>query len=284
MMNAKLCFRKTENRYTALLQALENIETDEAAGVIESYEKSLMETDLAIREVKMFVAETVFTSAAEEVHFFKHLKPLFISQFIYCSKVLEIEAAKPNAGQHMLKDYYEAELQQLKNFVDEYSDFYEYYRRKATYLDHKYFVRGQFDFKMSVDAHLYSFDENFTTSHDHLIAQIIANDRLEKYLLQSVYRIEGYFYEKFSDKSPLTWSGSKSGLIELLYALHVMRCFNAGSGDFSETVKFVAKSFNIDPGNIYKTLHEIKNRKTGRTKFLNSLAESLDHHFESIMD
>ncbi len=279
-----MCFRKTEKRYAALLQALEIIETDEAVLSVESYEKSLMEIDAAIRDVKVFVAETVFSSAAEEVHFFKNLKPLFISQFIYCSKVLEIEVAKPNAGQHMLKDYYETELQQLKNFVDEYRDFYEYYRRNATYLDQKYFVRKQFDFKMSVDAHLYSFDENFTTSHDHLIAQIIANDRLEKYLLQCVYRIEGYFYEKFSDKSPLTWSGSKSGLIELLYALHVMRCFNGGSADFSETVKFAAKSFNTDVGNIYKTLHEIKNRKTGRTKFLITLAESLEQHFENTAD
>ena len=267
-----------------MLQALEIIETDEAVLSVESYEKSLMEIDAAIRDVKVFVAETVFSSAAEEVHFFKNLKPLFISQFIYCSKVLEIEVAKPNAGQHMLKDYYETELQQLKNFVDEYRDFYEYYRRNATYLDQKYFVRKQFDFKMSVNPHLYSFDENFTTSHDHLIAQIIANDRLEKYLLQCVYRIEGYFYEKFSDKSPLTWSGSKSGLIELLYALHVMRCFNGGNADFSETVKFAAKSFNTDVGNIYKTLHEIKNRKTGRTKFLSTLAESLEQHFENTAD
>ena len=283
-MHAKLCFRKTEKRYAALLETLENIEIDQEGSATEKYEQSLMEIDAAIRDVKVMVAKTVFTSAAEEVHFFKNLKPLFISQFIYFSKVLEIEVAKPNAGQHVLKDYYEAELQQLKNFVDEHGDFYEYYRRKATYLDHKYFVRGQFDFKMSVDAYLYSFDENFTTSHDHLIAQIIANDRLEKYLLQSVYHIEGYFYEKFSDKSPLTWSGSKSGLIELLYALHVMRCFNGGNGDFSETVKFAAKSFNIDVGNIYKTLHEIKNRKTGRTKFLTALAESLEQHFENTFD
>ncbi|MGZ5284861.1 MAG: RteC domain-containing protein [Kaistella sp.] len=283
-MDAKLCFRKTEKRYAGLLQALEQIETHHVGGMIESYEQSLMEIDAAIRDLKSLLRETAFSSEAEEVHFFKNLKPMFVAQFIYCSKVLQIEAAKPNAGQHMLKDYYEYELQHLKNFVDEHRDFYEYYRRKATYLDQKYFVRKQFDFKMNMDAQLYHFDEAFTTSHDHLVSRIIANDRLEGYLLSCIHSIEGYFYEKFSDKSPLTWSGSKSGLIELLYALHVMHCFNGGSGDFSETVKFVSKSFNIDPGNIYKTLHEIKNRKTGRTKFLNALAESLDHHFENTLD
>lgn len=283
-MHAKLCFRKTEKRYADLLQNLEIIESTHQGSIIEKYEQLLMEIDAAITAVKSMVSETVFTSVAEEVHFFKNLKPLFTSEFIYCAKIMEIEAAKPNAGQHILKEYYEYELQHLKNFVDENLEFYEYYRRKATYMDEKYFVRRQFDIKMGLPTHLYNFDQDFSTTHDHLLAEIMANDRLENYLLQSIYGIEGYFYEKFSDKSPLTWSGSKSGLIELLYALHVMRCFNGGKGDFSETVKFAAKSFNIDVGNIYKTLHEIKNRKTGRTKFLTALAESLEQHFENTFD
>ncbi|AZB21727.1 RteC protein [Kaistella haifensis] len=283
-MNVKLFFRKAEKMYRELLAAIESIEASPQENTLKIYEKILMETDRSIRSLKVLLNGVNFTSLAEEVYFFKELKPLFVSQFIYYSRLLSLEAAKPNAGPHILKGYYDYELQHMQLFLEEYREFYEYYRRKATYLDQKYFVRKQFDFTMGVDPNMYHFDEQFTTSHDHLVARILANDRLEKYLLQSIYHIEGYFYEKFSDKSPLTWSGSKSGLIELLYALHVMRCFNGGTGDFSEVVKFVAKSFNMDPGNIYKTLHEIKNRKTGRTKFLNTLAESLEQHFENTFD
>ncbi|MDQ0477458.1 RteC domain-containing protein [Chryseobacterium sp. MDT2-18] len=280
-MNAKLFFRRAEKMYSDLLAALEEIEVSHKGEDPEKYERFLMETDQAICTLKALMTTVNFCSVADEVYFFKELKPLFVSQFIYYSKLLSIEVARPNAGQYILKGYYEYELQHLKNFVDEYGEFYEYYRRKATYLDEKYFVRNQFDFKMSIDVNLYNYDRDFTTSHDHFIAQIIANDRLEKYLLQSIYHIDGYFFEKFSDKSPLTWSGSKSGLIELLYALHVMRCFNGGNIDFSETVKFVEKSFNIELGNFYKTLHEIKNRKTGRTKFLQALHDGLNQYFEN---
>lgn len=280
-MTIKFFFKKCQKRYASLLQSLEKIEAECEGEMIEIYEQSLLEIDHAIRALKSLVDAADFQSAAEEVYFFKEIKPLFVSQFIYYSKVLEIEVSKPNAGQHILKEYYEYELKNLKNFVDDYNGFYEYYRRKATYMDEKYFVRNQFDFKMSVDSRLYNYDINFTTSHDHLVAQIVANDKLERHLLQSIYHLEGYFFEKFSEKSPLTWSASKSGLVELIYALHGMQCFNGGHVEISEIARFIEKSFNIDLGNFYKTIHEIKNRKTGRTKFLQSLNESLTHHFEN---
>ena len=279
-METKPIFKKTRKLYDELIQSLEQIDRENAEGIIEGYEKSLMEIDQSLRQLKVLVSTVAFSSIAEEVYFFKEIKPLFAAQFIYYSKILSLEAAKPNAGQYVLKEYYESELKQLKNFVEDYGEFYEYYRRKATYLDEKYFVRNQFDFKMNIDANLYNYDERFTTSHDHLLAKIIANDRLESYLLSSIYKIEGYFFEKFSDKSPLTWTFSKSGLVELLYALHTMHCFNGGNVELSEITRFIEKSFNVELGNVYKTLHEIKNRKTGRTKFLQALEEGLEKRFE----
>lgn len=279
-MLTKTIFLKCEKQYVNLLLTLDKIEAEDQSDNISRYEKALMEIDAAIRVVRSLVSSNEFSSVAAEVRFFKEVKPLFVAQFIYYAKILEIEAAKPNAGQQILKEYYEYELQHLKNFVDDYSDFYDYYRRKATYLDEKYFVRRQFDFKMGIDHRFYNYDRDFTTTHDHLAAQIMANDRLERFLLQSVYHLEGYFFDKFSSKSPVTWSASKSSLVELLYALHGMQCFNGGNTEVSEIARVLEKSFNIDLGNIYKTFHEIKNRKTGRTKFLQSLKESLTQYFD----
>ncbi|QFG54414.1 RteC domain-containing protein [Chryseobacterium sp.] len=55
-------------------------------------------------------------------------------------------------------------------------------RRKAISLYQKYFVRQQFDIKVLLNANRYNSDGKFTTSHDVLVAQILAGDRLEKYL------------------------------------------------------------------------------------------------------
>lgn len=278
-MNAEQLNRKARNRFAKLRESTEAIEGEDLTAV-QRCEKILMETDMAIRDLKNWVSDFEFESMAEEVIFFKDIKPQFSAEFIYRSKILELEVAKPNAGQMILKSYYESELQTLKGFVDEYSDFYSYYRRSATYLDSQYFVRGSIDLKMATDGNLHNYDDRFTTVGDPLVARIMAHDRLEQYLLRSIYQLEGYYFEKFSEKSPLRWTGSKSALVELLYALHLSHAFNGGSTDLSEAVKVFEKTFNMDLGNFYKTLNEVKNRKTGRTKFLQSLQELLEAHFE----
>ena len=279
-MHANLFFKKCKRLETNLGKKLEQISFDQKNNPIDLYERSLMEIDAAIRAIKLDVSSYQFSTVADEVYFFKEIKPVFISQFIYFSKLLSIEAAKPNAGELSLKEYFECELELLKNFYENHTDFYEYYRRKATYLDQKYFVRNQFDLKTKIEAGLYDYDEKFATSHDHLISQIMANDRLEKYLLKSIAEINVYVYEKITDKSPLQWSASKSALVELLYALHNTRSFNGGNIEFSEIIKFTEKSLNINLGNFYKTLHEIKSRKTNPTKFLQLLSDHLNQSFQ----
>ena len=279
-MHANSFFKKCKRLETNLGKKLEQISFDQKNNPIDLYERSLMEIDSAIRAIKVDVSLYQFSTVADEVYFFKEIKPVFISQFIYFSKLLSIEAAKPNAGELSLKEYYECELELLKNFYENHTDFYEYYRRKATYLDQKYFVRNQFDLKTKIEAGLYDYDEKFATSHDHLISQIMANDRLEKYLLKSIAEINVYVYEKITDKSPLQWSASKSALVELLYALHNTRSFNGGNIEFSEIIKFTEKSLNINLGNFYKTLHEIKSRKTNPTKFLQLLSDHLNQSFQ----
>ncbi|ATN06713.1 RteC domain-containing protein [Chryseobacterium taichungense] len=279
-MHANSFFKKCKRLETSLGKKLEQISFDQKNNPIDLYERSLMEIDSVIRIIKQEVSLYQFSTVADEVYFFKDIKPVFISQFIYFSKLLSIEAAKPNAGELSLKEYFECELEVLKNFYENHIDFYEYYRRRATYLDQKYFVRNQFDLKTKIEAGLYDYDEKFATSHDHLISQIMANDRLEKYLLKSIAEINVYVYEKITDKSPLQWSASKSALVELLYALHNTRSFNGGNIEFSEIIKFTEKSLNINLGNFYKTLHEIKSRKTNPTKFLQLLSDHLNQSFQ----
>lgn len=81
-------------------------------------------------------------------------------------------------------------------------------------------------------------------------------------------------------KEHLTWTASKSSLVELLYSLHLTHAFNGGNIELSEIVKSVEKSMNIDLGNFYKTISEIKNRKSEKTKFLHLITENLDRNLE----
>lgn len=82
----------------------------------------------------------------------------------------------------------------------------------------------------------------------------------------------------------LKWSASKVALIELAYALHQSNCFNGGNIEFSEIMRSFEKTLDIDLGNYYKAVTEIKDRKNGRTKFLHRLSANLDQHFKNVDD
>jgi hypothetical protein len=62
-----------------------------------------MEIDSSIREVKGLISSHTFDEKAQEIHFFKKIKPSFIALFIYYSKILDWESNKPKAGTKTLK-------------------------------------------------------------------------------------------------------------------------------------------------------------------------------------
>lgn len=262
------------------LKAIEDAHDDP----IKIAEESLFIIDQSIRELKKIISETTFEAIAEEIYFFKHLKPLFISKYIYFMKLLSIVSSIPHASEKSLKKYYESEWEKLKKYHNENADFYNYYRRNATYMDHKYFVRNSFDLKMKLSYNLYNFDENFTTSHCHLVAQVMANDLLEAYLKEETAKEYQIASKKGDSALNLRWSASKVGLIELAYALHQSNCFNGGNIEFSEVMRSFEKVLNIDLGNYYKTVTEIKDRKNGKIKFLNMISANLDRHFKNMED
>jgi hypothetical protein len=276
-MVTKTIFRKIAKLHEEL--ELKINEVYDEYNMLKVAEKSLLLIDDSIRKLKSLVSAHHFENLGEEVHFFKNLKPKFISKFIYYSTILDLESHKPNAGKNALKEYYEDEQEKLKIFYKEQSDFYNYYRREATYLDHKIFVRDSYDLKMKLSLGFYNFDTSFTTSHDQLIAKFMANEQIDQYLKKQIDSLSEN--NENQNSSRLVWSASKVGLIELVYALYHMRCFNGGNVELSEVVRFVEKSLGTDLGNFHKTIFEIRNRKQGPTKFLNIVSDNLAQHFQN---
>ncbi|SFN41754.1 RteC protein [Chryseobacterium oleae] len=252
------------------------IVTNQYDDIMTSSEMILLILDESIRKLKKLVKNFTFESVADEVYFFKDHKPYFISRYIYYSKVLNTETSKPVAGDKALRKFYQAELLKLRRYYSDQADFYNYYRRKATYLDHKYFTRKSYDLKMKLSSSIYNLDEDFTTSHDHKIAVIQANELLDDYLIKSIRNIGQETEVDSGEVGKLIWTSSKVSLIELMYALHRTGCFNGGNVDFSEVIRFTERSLEIDLGNFYKTIGEIKSRKYTKTKFLELLKESLE--------
>jgi hypothetical protein len=79
----------------------------------------------------------------------------------------------------------------------------------------------------------------------------------------------------FRKKSKLFWTGHKTDLIELIYALHSCGIINSGTAGIKELAVAVERLFNVNLGNYYHTFVDIRSRKSNNTKFIDILKEAL---------
>lgn len=233
-----------------------------------------------LAELKNFILEREFKSDEEEIYFFKHLKPQMVSKLIYYNTIFKIETKRPFGGEKTLRKYLNKELEKLKRFFDNNLEFYKYYRTNSTYLDHKYFVRGKHDIKLSLDTFYFETDHSFSTSHDYKVAKIMATDLVQVYIEDQLYNKDQEGKPKASKK--LNWTGSKVAVIELIYSLHYQGVFDNGNADIRLIAKYFEDVFNINLGNFYQTYLELRNRKMNPTKFLDTLRETLIKKMEEL--
>ncbi len=253
-----------------------DIEIDDT---INRCEKAIEIIIVSIQKLKILFLKEKFKNQEQEIDFFKNIKPKFTSKFIYYNIIYKIETKKPYGGERIVKKYLNNELQKLKTYFDNNLDFYKYYRTGNNYLDFKYFVRGKFDIKLTIDSFFFEVDHNFSTSHDFKVAKILAHDLVQVYLENKLIEINNKSVKEKSQhnhNAKLTWTAPKVALIELLYALQSEKVFNNGSTDLKEIAEYLENIFNVDLGQYRRTFLEIRVRKAERTKFLNTLKETLE--------
>lgn len=233
-----------------------------------------------LNKIKELIHTHKFTDTKNEIRFFKHLKPYIFSKLIFYSAVFKIENRKPKGTDKSIKKHYERELDKIDMFSNNNLEFSDYLRHNYTYLDEKYFVRGNFDMDLYIDTFIYDSDPNFSTSHDYKASKIFANDLLIVFLktqLANLERKEGYSSLKNSknNRSTYLWSASKTDCVELIYALYLIKCINKGNIELKELAQHFEKHFNVQTDDLYKMFLQIKERKTNPTKFIDSLKAAL---------
>ena len=215
-----------------------------------------------IAELKQFASTYKFNSESEEIKFFKEIKPVFLSQFFYYKKVFALRLFDSFKDVKTRQANYYKVLQQLERFVQKNLEFYEYCMTNTTYLDQHYFTRNRLPHQ-SIDR-----DEKFTTGYDTKLAKILANELLKKDIIK--------FLSRSNITQPLlTWTGSKTDLIELIYALQAAGVFNNGTADIKRIADGVQVAFDTNLGNYYRVFQQIRIRKSGQTNFLDELRSKL---------
>jgi hypothetical protein len=245
-------------------------------------EHSIKKCVQVLEQVKSEAISANFKPIEEEINFFKNVKPQLISTLIFHHEVYKIETQKPQGGQKILKKYLLSELKKINDFYKQNADLYKYFRSNSTYLDNEYFVRGRNIVLPNIDTFFYDSDQRFSTLQDYKLAKILSNQKVQDYLENELRLIKNMTlnhnqvnHSQVNHKSPIYWSGSKTALIELMYALHTTNCINDGKAELKQIADFIEQSFHISLGQFNRVFLEIRARKMGRTKFLDSLKEEL---------
>ncbi|MDI6047029.1 RteC domain-containing protein [Flavobacterium yafengii] len=250
----------------------------ETENPVQSAEQAIRSSVAILERLKTFFIKYKRLNKTEEIEFFRDIKPKFAAKLIYYNEIYSIETNKPFGSQKTMGKYYKAELNKLKVFFEKNQEFYRYYRTVNNCLDNKYFIREKYDLKLMVDSFYFQADQRFTTSHDYKVARILANDEIKKFLEEQIEKLGS---KTITIQSPSLlskgpkWTRSKVELIELIYALHTEGVFNNGASGLKEITSFFESIFEIDLGQFHRVFLEIRNRKTERTKFLNTLKNKL---------
>lgn len=224
----------------------------------------------AILELKVFVNKYTFQDEQEEIHFFRHIKPGFISEYLYYKKLLALRLFDSFRDHDTRQLNYQAELKRLQLHAVRHKEFYEYCLKGSTDLDHRYFRLG------SKDDDLLERDEKFSTGHDTRVARMLANEMISRHLHRKINEDP-----LDAPGSGLTWTESKVALIELIYALHATQVFNDGSAEIKPIALAFERCFNISLGNYYRVFQDIRLRKGSTTGFLDQLRKKLQANIDN---
>ena len=253
------------------------------SNVIQRFKLSSFAVFQLLSSLKDYIINYKFTDKSDEVNFFKHAKPQFLSRLIYYRKAFEIQSRLPLNSIEKTKTFYLKELKKISDYEIENKEFLSYYRANSTLYDEVYFVRREPDSWLLLNLDSFETDPRFTTLYDVKISKILAFESLAEFIKNAIIKLEAANnFKKQNDSNihKLKWTASKVSLIELLYALQTSGSFNNGSIDLKSLATSLENLFDVDLGNYYRVFQEIRIRKQSRTTFLdqlrNQLAERMD--------
>lgn len=265
--------------YDQIIYQLDStLETIEAANEdkLEVYSKSIRESKQALDALRNRKEILGLQSQEREIDFFKNKKANVLSKLLYFVKLHNIELSKPNGSENALIQYYKKRIQKLQKFIDNNREFYRYYRTNSTHFDKEYYTHNkELDLKAFPETVQFYSDSTFSTSHDAMLATIMAHEDLIFQLHDEIQTLKSHATgHSKQEVKMLKWHANKNDLVELIYALHATGAIGPTHISLRKITDAFGHLFNIELGNVSRTFLELTERSQ-QTKFLDSLRENL---------
>jgi hypothetical protein len=198
---------------------------------------------------------TIGNEVAEEIAFNKFERPRFVMQLLYHQKLVILLSSEPVASRKQQMRYFKQAKKNIAQFGIDNREFIEYYRSGQTHLDEAYFTNK-------------IWATQPTCMHPpNKWAEFLALGRLNDFLDAEIKKLKG----NNSSNGQLVWTAPKTGLIELMYALHTSAAIDEGRSDLKQLAQTLEQTFQISLGNYSRVFQDIRLRKNGQSAFLDQL-------------
>ncbi|UII29078.1 RteC domain-containing protein [Fulvivirga maritima] len=213
-----------------------------------------------------------FHQKEEEIQFFKEEKPTLLSGWYYYQELLQLTRAASYQTTPDLKPLYDQKLIGMKSYEQRHHTFLAYCIRGDNHLDTYYFTREYHGEDLILD-------HRFTTGYDLILARFLAHELLKEHIQQKL--TSNRTNSEALITSTLTWTGKKTDLIELLFALQCSGSINGGQATVKQIARQLEALFSIELGNYYHILGKIRARKSPAI-FIDALKTHLTEKLETM--
>lgn len=219
------------------------------------------------------IIEKGFSDQNEEIHFFRNIKPVPLSQLIYHTEIHNFELSLPENCIEVQRKFIKKHLTNYNSFFLRNIDFGQYIELGCTHFDLYYFTRKSIKELPVGTSRIYIQDSEFNTPKDSLLAQLKGYGLMVLYLKQKLSNLSKDSEKSFPIQSfNLKCAASKTDIVELTYSLIASGTIQ---GDIKELIKAFEFIFNIDLGDFYRTFIALRSRTLDPTKFLDALKIAL---------
>ena len=271
-----------ESMYQKMVQDLTEFDREEISP-IKKLSASLIRVKTDLLQLRKFLLENSNLTREEEIRFFKDTKPRFCQWQIYCLELYNIENAKPVSGSREIKNCYERQLKFYTMFLHQNEFNYQYYKLKATELDSQYFIRGSIVTDV-LTPEIPEVDPSFSTGISYLFSKFMAYEKLQKYILDQLSLMSDASSKQPLQKQsfhPLTWTGDKTNLVEVIYGLFYTGQLNHGNATVADIIKWMEDQLGVDLKRAYRNFLDIRNRKRdSHTRYLDKMRASIEQRVD----
>lgn len=148
----------------------------------------------------------------EEIFLFKVIKPAILIEYMYYSKLFELQTQKPVASIKEQRNFFKEIILKSQQYLNENREFYHYCLSGSKHFDDKYFVRTKTI--CWINPQQIVTDLDFSTSHDHKLATMTFYQKLIIYCNAEINNIkirkkQILSLEGLQVKTNLTWTETK---------------------------------------------------------------------------